>query len=132
MELQLAKQTNEVSESEGETLVDTKGERFIVKRKIVVRIGNPIERTPERKTKRGRQALEVLKAFLKKPSGYTDAELCAEKIGGTDGPRRRRELCRSFGVDFTKTKTNDITRWTLTDSHHAQRVLDAGGPVEID
>jgi len=96
----------------------------------VVRIGDKQERTEEKKATRNDQALAVLKAMLEKPEGYTDAELVGKRIGGTDGPRRRRYLRQHFEIDFTVGKENDISRWSLTDVDHAKRVLAAGKPVE--
>jgi hypothetical protein len=94
------------------------------------RLGDKEERTESRKTDRNDQALEVLKAMLEKPEGYTDAELVSKRIGGTDGPRRRRHLRQIFNIDFTKTIVGSITRWSLSDPDHAKRTLKAGKPVD--
>ncbi len=110
--------------------VDADGNQCVPERKFCRnRRGNADERTPTRKTERGRQAFEVLKALIAKPDGYTDPELVENRIGGTDGPRRRRDLRARFGIDFTKVDTG-ITRWKLTDISHAKRVLAAGAAVE--
>jgi hypothetical protein len=100
------------------------------KGKPVVRVGNSDERGPTRIEEREHQALEVLKALLKKADGYTDQELVAARIGGTDGPRRRRELRAKFGIDFRATTTNNVTRWSLSNTEHARQVLSNGCATE--
>jgi hypothetical protein len=100
------------------------------KSKPVVRVGNSDERGPTRIEEREHQALEVLKALLKKADGYTDQELVAARIGGTDGPRRRRELRAKFAIDFETSTTNNVTRWALADADHARQVLAHGCAVD--
>lgn len=70
----------------------------------------------ERKQKRKQQCWRVLKAFVKAyPLGLTDYELVGRMIGGTDGPRRRREL-RRMGINFTvrSDASKGVSRWSLT------------------
>lgn len=70
----------------------------------------------ERKRKRKEQCWRVLKAFVKAhPLGLTDYELVGRMIGGTDGPRRRREL-RRMGINFTvrSDASKGVSRWSLT------------------
>lgn len=100
--------------------------------KSAVHVGNKVERTPEREAKREHQSVEVLKAFLDSEHGYTDSELCAAMIGGSDGPRRRRYLRSAWGVSFNVSKdaTTGLKRYSLSDKEHAKKVLAAGKAVD--
>lgn len=85
---------------------------------------------PTRQEEREHQALAVLEAMIKKPEVYTDQELVAARIRGTDGPHRRRELRSKLGIDFTPIITNNVTRWSQSDPDHARQVLDYGCATE--
>ena len=91
--------------------------------KSVVHIGDKIERTEDRKAKRQHQSVEVLKAFIANENGYTDCELSAGAIGGSDGARRRRYLRREWGISFNVRKdATGLKRYSLSDKEHATRM----------
>lgn len=113
--------------------VTTASTQQVLQHKIT-RIGDKIERSAERKEKRAKQVLAVLKAFINAPNGFTDQELVARGIGGSDGPRRRRTIREKLGVSFTVTPDAETgcTRWSLADRDHARKVFAAGIPVVLE
>jgi hypothetical protein len=100
--------------------------------KSVVPVGNKVERTPEGKKERHKQALATLQAFLNEPAGFTDRELAVRRIGGSDGARRRRECRQKLGISFNVKSDPETkcSRWSLADPDRARRVLKAGCAVE--
>jgi hypothetical protein len=113
------------------TVPDSLKPIHVPRSKSVVHIGDKIERTAERKAERAFQATAVLKAFINAPNGFTDQELVARGIGGSDGPRRRRFLRSEWSIDFNVRKdASGLKRYSITDVDHAKKVLAAGKRVE--